>query len=276
MNTSLASELHTPILMVDYGDVSDTQHILEHNKVDTVISVINSIHDSQPELDLIKAADQASTVRRYIPSAFSIPYKDPGLLKWFPVGADKVKVIAALEQSSLEFSAWYVGYFIDYWLQPHVKSYVLFMKLVLDMEHNKAAIPGTGDEAIVVTYTGDIAKFLVASLSLETWEKETYVVGERTTFNELLKIAEETKSVSFDVSHDSMENCIAGNVTELPCHAESYDWLGKEQAQTLVKVFSRLFAEARCDLPQLRTINEGFPDIKARGARELFMEAYRR
>lgn len=68
--------------------------------------------------------------------------------------------------------------------------------MVLDIPNNCAAIPGSGDIPIVFTHTKDTAKFVAASLDLETWEEESFVMGDRMSFNELLKIIEGIKGKS--------------------------------------------------------------------------------
>jgi hypothetical protein len=46
---------------------------------------------------------------------------------------------------------------------------------------------------LVFTHTRDTAKFVAASLGLENWDVETYVMGDKMTFNEVLKVAESVK-----------------------------------------------------------------------------------
>jgi nucleoside-diphosphate-sugar epimerase len=65
--------------------------------------------------------------------------------------------------------------------------------MVLDMANNAAAIPGSGNVPLVFTHTRDTAKFVVASLDLEKWNVGTYVMGDKMTFNEVLKVAENVK-----------------------------------------------------------------------------------
>jgi hypothetical protein len=65
--------------------------------------------------------------------------------------------------------------------------------IVLDMANNAAAIPGSGNVPLVFTHTRDTAKFVAASLGLEKWDVETYIKGDKMTFNEVLKVAENAK-----------------------------------------------------------------------------------
>lgn len=59
-------------VQVDYDDISGLAQQLEHHKVQTVICTIGMLGDdcSESQLNLIKAADQAHTVQRFITSEF--------------------------------------------------------------------------------------------------------------------------------------------------------------------------------------------------------------
>jgi nucleoside-diphosphate-sugar epimerase len=74
---------------------------------------------------------------------------------------------------------------------PYIETYMTPFPFVVDMQHRRAAIPGTGNEPMTFTYTKDLAKFVVAMLDLEKWEEETFLYGEKTTWNEFVRVAEE-------------------------------------------------------------------------------------
>lgn len=86
-----------------------------------------------------------------------------------------------------------VGFFLDYYGLPKVKSHVTHFVTILDIAAGKAAIPGTGDVPAVFTYTQDIGKFTAALLTLPKWEKQSYIIGDKLTWNEFLKLAEEVR-----------------------------------------------------------------------------------
>ena len=79
---------------------------------------------------------------------------------------------------------------------PVLPSHMPNITMILDIPNNAAAIPGSGNVPVIFTHTRDVAKFVAASLDLDTWEPETYVMGDRLTFNELLALAEEAKGES--------------------------------------------------------------------------------
>lgn len=118
-------------------------------------------------------------------------------LKNFPIGLAKLEALEALEKSSLEYTLFYVGYFLDFWGHPHVKPYQLPNIITVDIEHNVAAIPGTGDTPVTFTHTFNVAEFVAASLELPKWDRESYVIGETVTWNEFVRIAEDVKGMYY-------------------------------------------------------------------------------
>ena len=61
----------------------------------------------------------------------------------------------------------------------------------LDIKHRTAAIPGSGDVPVTFTFSKDVARYVAAFLDLEKWEQRTFIVGDKVTMNEMVKIAEE-------------------------------------------------------------------------------------
>lgn len=98
-----------------------------------------------------------------------------------------------LEKSNLEYTLVYMGYFLDFWGYPRVKTYQRPNIIVVDIEHDVAAIPGAGNTPVTFTHTFNAAEFVAASLDLPKWDRESYIVGDTVTWNEFLKIAEEVK-----------------------------------------------------------------------------------
>lgn len=143
------------------------------------------------------------------------------------------------------------------------------------MAHNSAGIPGDGDAPVTLTYTFDVARFVVAALGLESWpaNHELRVVGDEVTFNELVAVAEEVKGVKFEVAYDSVEDLTASRITELPGHAASYDKFPKERLQWFLAIFELWMATGRARVPREGSLNEMFPDIKPLTVREM-MERY--
>ncbi|KAF2994313.1 hypothetical protein E8E15_000053, partial [Penicillium rubens] len=89
---------HVQYVQVDYDDGPALVQHLERNEVHTVICAIGMLGDdcSEAQLNLIKAADRANTVKRFMTSEFGYFTSeerrdiDPGV-DWFLTAADLLK-----------------------------------------------------------------------------------------------------------------------------------------------------------------------------------------
>ncbi|KAM5361869.1 hypothetical protein ACJA88_014287 [Fusarium oxysporum] len=250
-------EIGARIIPVDYTSIDTLTKVLEDNRIQTVISALNTMGVAEPELNLIAAADRASATKRYIPSIWGAEYTEAFAEK-FPLGHVKLAVARALESTKLEHTTWHTGYFADYFLAPYVKTHMTILNVVIDVANNTAAIPGSGNVPVVLTYTMDIAKFVAA-----------------VTWNELVALAESIKGVKFSVIYDTVGSLKAGNVTELPSHPAMYSFLPKEQLRGILATFGLMFDSGLFDLKPQHTIDQDFPDIKVRNMKELMTEAWK-
>ncbi|KAG4274463.1 hypothetical protein FPRO04_09421 [Fusarium proliferatum] len=262
------------VIAVDYTDVDKLAAMLETNRIEIVISTINSLDDVSAELNLIQAADKSASTKRYIPSIYGIQYTEE-IASYFPIARAKRGVTAALEvTSTLEYTVVYNGFFADTWVLPKVKSYQSPFTLVVDVANNFAAIPGSGDKLVTFTHTFDIARFIAVLVRAAKWDKASYVIGDKVSWNQFVQYAEEAKGVKFTITHDSIEDLKAGRVTELPSHPQMYPFFPKQMLQGFCAAFGRMFAEGEFDLKPERTLNEAFPEVKARKIKDLLFEAW--
>ncbi|KAK3326680.1 hypothetical protein B0H66DRAFT_551497 [Apodospora peruviana] len=271
-------EIGAKIIAINYDDVPSITATLEKNKIDTVISTLTSAVPVSPDLALIAAADKSSTTKRFIPSIWGVPDHE-SMVAIFPPAKNKIDTLAALEASSLEYTSIYNGYFIDYFAVPKVPSYLSPLPVVADIANNFAAIPGSGDVPVVFTHTWDISKFVAAYVQKSTWEKkEAYIIGGKATWNEFIAIAEEAKGggTKFTVETDSLEKLSKGEITELPSHPPIYPFFPKQMLQGIFAAFGIFFEKGLFDLkPTTQTLNEEFPDIKARTVKEIIDAAWK-
>ncbi|EWZ33060.1 uncharacterized protein FOBCDRAFT_253251 [Fusarium oxysporum Fo47] len=274
VDTEKEKEIGARFVPVDYGDVESLIKTLESQNVEIVISVLNTMNSSQIELNLIEASDKATSTKRFIPSVWGIEFPQ-WAIEMFPPAGFKVEVTKVLEKTSLEWTSWSPGYFLDWWVTPHIKSHMATFALVVDVANKTAAIPGSGDVPVALTYTFDLAKFVAASLSLPKWEKTTYCIGDKVTMNELLAIAEEARGAKFTVTTDEIETLKKGQVTELPSHSQTYAFFPKQMLQPFLALFGLMFAEGVFDMKPAHTINGDFPDIKTHTVKELVTEAWK-
>ncbi|KAK3369846.1 hypothetical protein B0H63DRAFT_551718 [Podospora didyma] len=277
-NPALEAELGVPIIAVDYSDISAVTKTLEGNNVHTAISAINMspFDGSTPtEIELIRAADASKTTKRMITSDWGVPHKDEHLAI-FPSAARKRDAQAVLAKvTDLETTRFCIGYFLDYWGFPRVKSYMGSTTFVVDVANDVAGIPGTGDVPVTFSHSVDVAQFVVRSLDLQKWDPISWVVGDKVTWNEFLWLAEEAKGAKFTVTYDSVESLTRGEATELPNHLPMYIFLRKEVFRGMAAMFSMWFDDGFFNLNPKKKLNDEFPDIKLRTVKEVLNAAWK-
>lgn len=161
------------------------------------------------EPNLIRAADASKATRRMVPSEYGFPqYKEQViLLKCFPLcltcdidrDGDIIPSILMKQASlhlleaskNLEWTLFYVGFFMDYFGMPNLPSYLAPLVVLIDIPGNTAAIPGEGNTPVTFTHTSDLGKFVAASLDLQKWDRVSVVIGDKMTLNEAVTLAEQ-------------------------------------------------------------------------------------
>ncbi|KAF0316086.1 hypothetical protein GQ607_016695 [Colletotrichum asianum] len=259
---------------VDYANVDSLVSVPQENSIEIVISAVNNITgENDAELNLIRAAERSSTTKRFIPSYFGVPYL-PEQYETFPPAMAKKSALATLKSTSLEWTAVYNGYFLDYFGTPKVKSYM-------------------DDVPVVFTHSFDVARLVAALLEKSKWPAETYIIGDKVTFHEMLRLAEEVKvqysdgfpfgqfltarpGTKFTVAHDSVEDLQACKLTELPSHRQFYQIYPKEMLHSFLAPFGLNCERGQADLKPSRTLNEEFPEIKAMKAKDVLEQGWGR
>ncbi|KAH9203413.1 hypothetical protein DL95DRAFT_399366, partial [Leptodontidium sp. 2 PMI_412] len=237
-NPELSAELGVKIIGINYTDLASVKKILEDNEIHTVISALSvqSQDHSDAQIGLIRAAAAASSVKRFAPSEFGIPYQEKHAAA-LPLVAYKVAALKEIKKTDLEYTIFTNGFFTDYFGLPKRKSFLQPLVLVLDIGHKVAGIPGSGNVPVIFTTTEDVGKYVVASLGLEKWNERSFIVGDRKTFNETLAIAEKVTGSKFQVSYDPIEKLQKGEITELPSHVQVYPFFPKPALQGMLALF---------------------------------------
>lgn len=77
-NPELSAEIGVEIIGVNYTDLDSAKKVLEDNNIHTILSALSlqSQEQSDAQIGLIRAAAASSTVKRFAPSEFGIPYGD--------------------------------------------------------------------------------------------------------------------------------------------------------------------------------------------------------
>ncbi|KAF3360974.1 hypothetical protein VD0004_g8925 [Verticillium dahliae] len=248
-NPELEKELGAAIIPVDYVDVAATTKVLEANNVHTVVSAITMMLPDgsvPPEEDLIRAADASKTTKRIISSGWGIPHS-PEQIKDLPSVAPKLNAEKALQNvKDLEYTIVHNGFFLDYWTSKPTN--MTPMTLIVDIANKAAAVPGDGNTPIAFTHTTDVAKFVAALVEADKWEAHSTIVGDKVSWNEFVKLAEDAQGSKFNIAYDSAQDLKNGKVTELPGHVHAYQFIPKEVLQGMCCTFGLWFAGGAFDL----------------------------
>ncbi|KAL0944654.1 NmrA-like family protein [Colletotrichum truncatum] len=245
---------------VDYNDIEGLVKTLEAQKIDTIISAM-SIEGAveQAQLNLIAAADKSQTTRRFIPSEFA---------GYTPLGEDIVaddftgpglRAAETLAKSGLTFTRIAQGIFMDYFGQPNIPSHLRPFKWAIDVPSRRAAIPGTGNETLSLTYSKDLARFVDRLVDDDVWPEYSIICGADTTLNEIVAAAEEATGEKFDVTYDTVDDLKAGKATAIFSDSESY--AGMDPTMMAVVVGLQV-VEGKLALPKEGRLNDKYPDIQ--------------
>ncbi|KOC08145.1 nmrA-like family protein [Aspergillus flavus AF70] len=248
-------------VQVDYNDATALARTLDQHEVHTIISAIGIISDetSQSQLTLINAAAQSSATKRFLPSEYSFIQTedllsiDPSIKYWLAAAE-------LLKNTTLQFTRVIPGFFMDYWGMPAVRTNLQPFTFGIDISSCQAAIPGDGNDVICMTYTYDMAAFIVRLLDEEDWPEFSVIVGSQTTYNQLLQLAEELRGKKFQVVYDSVDKIKEGDVTIPPMPSDT--GYSVEELKETTALVSRLTISGVFDLPRENRLNARFPDIE--------------
>ncbi|KAF5008664.1 hypothetical protein FDECE_5076 [Fusarium decemcellulare] len=251
----------TPVITVNYDDIDSLVDTLEKNDIHTIISAIlvKDAESSGSEVALVRAASRSSVTKRFIASDYAAPIPE---MKQFGRILARRATAQELHKTSLEWTTIRVGQFADHLGIPHIKSYMNPVAINVDVANRAAAIPGSGNDLIVYTYSFDMAKFVVAALDLPKWDRDLFCYSDKTTVNQIVELAEEARGSKFDVAYDSVEKLNRGEMTELPSHTSVYSMIPKETIQGNFSKYSLYALDGLFDFPEENTLNAKFPEIK--------------
>jgi hypothetical protein len=131
---------------------------------------------------------------RQLSANFRITAKSPSARSLrIPQNNFREQPLEVLRKTDHEWTQFHNALVLDYYGLPHIESYLTPMAFAVDIGYKTAAIPGaTGNEIISFTYTKDLARFVVAALGLRKWDETFHCYRDNATWNEVIKIAEET------------------------------------------------------------------------------------
>ncbi|KAH0431055.1 nmra-like family protein [Colletotrichum camelliae] len=258
------------VVVVDYTSIENLTEVLNTNEVHTVISTVSIADDASgmAQMNLIKAAAACQHTKRFMPSEFGAKYDDE-FIRDIPTYEWKLKAVDRLKETNLEYTQFSNGMFMDYWLAPRIESaFRLNLPCWVDLDNHAAAIPGDGNNPIVLTHSRDIGRFVAAVLGLPRWERRYYLAGDRLTVNDFVAIAEETSGVKFEKKHDQLDVLREGNCTPLPAWEERIPSAYKSTVLQQVALSGKRVAQGKMDLPTEGRVNSLFPEITTLTIRE--------
>ncbi|KAF9781446.1 hypothetical protein IL306_013442 [Fusarium sp. DS 682] len=276
-NDALRKEIRASILAVDIHNTDALTQLFEKHNVHTVISTLGMNGPEPIETDIIHAAEASQATRRFISSDWGVPHTEEHALQANSAN-NKLRAQDELRKTNLEWTSVHLGFFLDFWGSPKsaAKSNLHTPSTFVDIKYRAAAIPGSGDVPVTFTYSRDVARFVAALLNLEKWEEATYIIGDKVTFNEMVKIAEEATGDKFTVTYDSVEKLERGELSELPGHEAMFARVPAPKA-VMKKVMSAygLWAESGgFNLDESNALNNVFPDIKTISVRDFLEDAW--
>ncbi|KAH6974334.1 hypothetical protein BKA56DRAFT_490357 [Ilyonectria sp. MPI-CAGE-AT-0026] len=264
-NDTLSEEVGVPIIVVDYTSVDALKKVFEDNSIETVISALSTMPEAgvPPEVNMVQAAQASKVTRRFVPSNWGVPTTG-ALVAKIPTTGMKNQAIDALKKTDLEYTTFYAGFFADFFTGPSIKTYMTPMIFVLDLAHDTAAIPGSGNTPVCFIHTFDLAKYVALALDLEKWDAEYYVMGDKLSWNEFVKLAEAAKGTKFKVVYDSVEDMENGKATELPALTKALPFIPipKEALLAFAATFGLLWEHGVMDFDEETAFSSKYPEVK--------------
>ncbi|KAL1632956.1 hypothetical protein SLS56_003242 [Neofusicoccum ribis] len=264
-------------ITTDYQDVESIKSMLESNKIHTVISCLSVSDESagSAQVNLVKAAAKSTSAMRFVHSNWSIPYPED-TADWMPELRFRFAAVEELKKTNLEWTQVYNGFFLDYYGMPYVETFQKPLSLGLDVANKIAGIPGTGNEPITFTYTFDVAKFVQGLLEAEKWPRDSFIIGDKVTWNEFVQLAEEAREgCKFEVHYDDLEKLKKFQITELPAQVAHYSLVPKEHFQYVFANLGRWMATGSYNLPHDGSLNEKFPHIKTLSVKAMLQQIWK-
>ncbi|KAI1079801.1 NmrA-like family protein [Whalleya microplaca] len=195
------------IIQTDYSSEEDLAKLFTEHNVHTVICTLGVDFESASDVQirLIRAADKASSVKRFIPSEFNIDYDLGDDILPYPEKRFHQAARRELEKTSLEFTYIYVGMFMDYYGVPYIETHLRPLPGWFDEVNNTVTVSGDGNAYCVMSYTKDVARYTALALELDQWPKVLKIMASRLTENQLVGLIEKNLGRKLTVEYVSVE-----------------------------------------------------------------------
>ncbi|KAK4866456.1 hypothetical protein LT330_008388 [Penicillium expansum] len=245
-----------PIIQTDYAEEMAITAILEERSVHTVICALNVDFEdaSNSQLRLIRAAAATTCVKRFAPSEFNVDYDLPDSILPYQEKRFHVAARREIEKTTLEYTYFCCGMFMDYYGMPHIESPLRPTYSILDLQYNIIYIPGDGSATMAMTMAKDVGRYVAAAVDLPEWPRVLNIIGSQLTVKCLANLAiEARKPQKLQVESHSIQEYLDHNVPILPSNRPHVcDFPGGEaQLQALLCDLDAAVALGACDISQV-------------------------
>ncbi|RCI17266.1 hypothetical protein L249_3158 [Ophiocordyceps polyrhachis-furcata BCC 54312] len=176
----------------------------------TVLISFNNSH-GQTFVDVhcafLEACRKSSSCKRFIPSEFAGNIDEfPHYPSYYVQSRVPFRTVLEKEQE-VEWTIFNNGWLMDYCLTAD-KSYMPAIPNEFPIDPNgwKACIRGSGDQLQSFTSCRDVAKALIMLLEAPQWEPTTYITGQWSTFNEMVRRMEKFHGRRMNKTYRSEED----------------------------------------------------------------------
>lgn len=200
-----------PIIQTDYNSEDSLVELLDKHKINTVVCTfaLDFQAASDAQITLIKAAERATSVTRFIPSEFNVDYdQDDDLL---PYPDKKYHTVARRElekTTTLEYSYIYPGMFMDYFGMPNISTHLRELCLFVDPTNGVALVPGDGETKMATSYTKDIARYTALALGLDKWPRVMTTASSTVTINELVALVNRNLDIPLKTTYQPLSSLL--------------------------------------------------------------------
>ncbi|RYN45251.1 hypothetical protein AA0114_g9239 [Alternaria tenuissima] len=264
------------VIEADYEDVASVKESLKKHNVDVVISALALFTEesAKAQMNLIQAAIDSGSVKRFMPSEYGVNYSHPGVLEFHPAAKWWLDAADLLRSSHLDFTRVMFGWFSDYFGMPHCKSNMKPFKYALDFDNRKAALPGDGKASVTFLHSTDVAKYIAALLDEEKrWSEFSAFASDKLTWNKVVETAERVTGEKWEVTYDPIDKLEQGQATLFEQPEGSYG-LPEDATRSMMAEFGVMAVKGIMDITGEGLRNDVFPEVHPITVEALMQKAW--
>ncbi|CAN9100944.1 unnamed protein product [Alternaria alternata] len=264
------------VIEADYEDVASVKQSLQKHNVEVVISALALFTEesAKAQMNLIQAAIDSGSVKRFMPSEYGVNYSHPGVLEFHPAAKWWLDAADLLRSSHLDFTRVMFGWFSDYFGMPHCKSNMKPFKYALDFDNRKAALPGDGKASVTFLHSTDVAKYIAALLDEEKrWPEFSAFASDKLTWNKVVETAERVTGEKWEVTYDPIDKLEQGQATLFEQPEGSYA-LPEDATRSMMAEFGVMAVKGIMDITGEGLRNDVFPEVHPITVEALMQKAW--